>query len=219
VSNKPGFITEFTQVDKYNRTIPTVRVSEAQQQLVIDFQTEWECGKSDVIRGMIDFMGAYYQQIAELNLCPVGVPVKLSCNVIRYLSENRQKKQIKDTLMQLYGIASVTTNQYKRDEMLKTAQEYAELHDIEWPPPESVISLLTTDPEARYVMDRVIQTATENESSRITLRQLQQKANRNKDECMEQLEKLVSKGYVQMDGEQRSGPETTWIDIPTMELR
>lgn len=178
-----------------------------------ELMSEWQLpSKNQTLKTVIAFA---LTQLANGESEHLNSPrLKSRLHAARAIAEATARKSVITDVHQLLEMATESSDLVVKDALKQTAEELARAHDVPWPPPEPTI--LDRDPNIGAVLGDVLTLLNGENGNRITFRTLSRRINREKSELLPMVQTLAGAGYIQIEEEQRSGPNTIWIHGPAL---
>lgn len=209
----PPFVKEFPQGDDDSYPA-TTRLPRRGHQFLADIQAEYQFpNRSQALRFIVQFAHDWLSKIAEQEGELLSPRMKARLDFNRAEREATERKRIIGDLHERQAEINQTDHTPTRSRLVVTAERLATAYQIPWPPPD--MALVEYDSEAKYILDRILVLLQKQRVSRINLRDLIANSIGDKAKIMPVLGRLEAKKYVVLTQEQRSGPPTTWIKIPS----
>lgn len=211
----PDYIQEYSRTDNYT-VLVTVRISQAQAQLIADLQEDWRMtARSDTMRSMLDGFAVLSKNREERE--GAGEISQRTINWIKYQeskSKLEHRKRIQEDLYQSYVLAMTTDDIATRNNLLEACEYIAKDNAVEWPPAD--LPLAIREPEAIAFRDAALRLMRQDNVNRITVRDVMRARNVIKDKADEYIASLKQAGQIDTEIDQRSGKPTEWIIIPSI---
>ena len=200
--------------DEPNNEAWTVLLSRSMSLIMREVQSEWQLrSKNQVLQALVAFALHQLSNAGEDLVDPEGRAFA-RLRAAQALAEAKAQRAILIRLNDLLVTAAETTDAAVEKALRGSAKDLAEAYELPWPPPEPTV--LDRTPGARAVLGRLSGIFGEGEQAKISLRDLSRSVNRGKDDLIPILETLAEAGYIQLEKESRSGPETVWISGPRL---
>lgn len=210
----PSFIKKFSDGDD-NSYCWSTRLPKGGHQFLLDIQAEYQFpNKSKTLLFIVEYANGNLDVTAGQAGEPVSAKLQAKLNFDRAGREAMERREIIANLSQRLVEINAMDHLPTKLKLEATARDLAEKHQVSWPPPE--MPLVEYDSEAKYVLDRVLSLLVRRQSSRLNLADLIANSVGDKDKILPVLERLEGNGYVMLVQERRSGPPTTWIEVPTL---
>lgn len=195
----------------------STRVSKGANQFLLDLMAEWQLqNKSQTLAVAVQFLYTYLDKITEDTDTEFSEKFRARLEFIKSQQEADTWDQILADLANRMVRIEKTDHAGIRTQLEETAKRFAKAYGVPWPPPD--LPLISYDSEARYILDRIIAVASKNKTNRISSRDLLQNCHWISADLMPVLERLAQYDHISLEREDRSGPPTVWITVPTMSV-
>jgi hypothetical protein len=190
----------------------STRLSKGADQFLQDLRSEWGLpSKSVTLRTVVQVVYTYIDKLNDIDLSD---RIK---DTLYYLRVNQEKKERDAMRVKLYSmLVEAETEDFPplRARLKLAAKKMAERYHLPWPLPE--IPLTQRDPEANYLLDRIMAIMRVDGTNEITLRELIRRSKFDAGLAREVLARLEEAGCLATRTEARSGPPTLVITLPTL---
>lgn len=211
----PDYIQEYSRTDNYT-VVVTIRISQAQAQLIADLQGEWGLSdRSITIRSVLDGFSVLAKEREERENAGDISPQTL--NWIKYQQAKgalETRKRINEELYQSYVLAMTTDDIATRNNLLESCECIAQDHGIEWPPAD--LPLAIRNPDAIKVREAAFSIMRDNNTNRASRREIMRITGLPLEKVEPAIDDLVQAGQVEKEEEPRSGRPTEWVMVPSI---
>lgn len=200
-----------------NRYEWSTRIPQSSHQFLTDLKNDYEMSsKSQALRACIFFTQQHFRKVVEDSGSVIGKQISAALEVFQVRAEQDKRREIHKQILELLARAAGETGAPMRIRLENAAKNLAGVWSITFPPPD--LPLMLKDKNAAYVLRKLRQIASEQQTNRVRLNDLNPRARSFKaSDLREILLTLERADYLELTEEKTSGPPTLWITLPTLE--